>query len=202
MAVKIQYNTNELAFVKANCTLQIKELHKLFCNAFNRFDVSAQNLNALRKRNKWRTGRTGQFEKGAVSHNKGRKGWHAPGSEKGWFKKGVEPVNTLDVGTIREHEDGYLEIKTAPGNRQWRLLQRVIWERCNGKIPAGYVITFIDNNKKNCDLTNLTLLTNAENLKRNSIYNYPDELVQLIQLKGAIKRQINKRTKHEQYSNA
>lgn len=199
---KITYTAEQLEFVKQHCTLEVNALYQAFVNQFKRDDVSAMNLNSLRKRNGWRTGRTGHFAKGNVSHNKGKKGWCAPGSEAGWFKKGAVPANVAEVGTTRETEDGYLEMKMKPGMRQWRLLQRVIWERCNGKIPTGMVVSFLDGNKKNINIKNLVLYTNAENLQRNSIHQYPKEIAALVQLKSQISRQINKRIKNEQYSNA
>ncbi len=198
---KITYTAEQLEFVKQHCTMEINALHQAFVDQFNRDDVSSGNLHALRKRNGWRTGRTGHFAKGSVSHNKGKKGWCAPGSEAGWFKKGSVPANVAKVGAIRETEDGYLEIKIKPGIRQWKMLQRIVYERCNGKIPAGMVVSFLDGNKKNINIKNLVLFTNAENLLRNSMHQYP-ELAALVQLKSQISRQINKRIKNEQYSNA
>jgi len=41
----------------------------------------------------------------------------------------------------------------------------------------------------------LELVTLAENLRRNSIHRFPEDLVQLIQLKGALVRKINRREK-------
>lgn len=42
-------------------------------------------------------------------------------------------------------------------------------------------------------INDILIVTNEENLRLNSIHNYPDELVRLIQVKGALTRQINKR---------
>lgn len=197
--VKIHYSAEELSFLKENCTLPIKELMQAFSNKFNRNDVSIVNLNALRKRNGWKTGRTGCYEKGNVPFNKGQKGWYAKGTEKTRFKKGSVPPNYKPVGSVRITVDGYYEMKMAEGMRQWRLLHRVIWERCNGAIPKNHIVIFIDGNTKNINIKNMALFTKEQNMKRNTLHNYPKEIAHLIQLQGAINRQINKRAKHEQY---
>jgi len=47
-------------------------------------------------------------------------------------------------------------------------------------------------------IDDIAIVTNAENLKLNSMYRYPEEVVSLIHTKGALTRQINKRKKNEQ----
>lgn len=85
----IDYSDEELAWIKACADQPRAETHALFVQIYNRPDVSLSNFNALCKRKGWLTGRTGQFFKGQVSHNAGKKGFCPPGSEKGWFKAGV-----------------------------------------------------------------------------------------------------------------
>ncbi|MES2636657.1 MAG: HNH endonuclease signature motif containing protein [Pseudomonadota bacterium] len=194
--VKINYSQQELDFVKANCTLPIVELYRAFVGKFNRHDVTVKNLNALRKRNEWKTGRTGCFTKDSVPFNKGCKGWYAKGTEATRFKKGTKPPNHKPVGTIRQ-VDGYYEIKVAEGMRQWKLLHRVVWERLNGPIPKGFIVSFLDKNPENINITNMSLFTKVQNMKRNSLHAYPKEIAHLIQLQGAINRQLNKRIKNE-----
>lgn len=46
-----------------------------------------EQIKAYYARFKLNSGLTGYFPKGHEPVNKGRKGYHAPGSEKGWFKK-------------------------------------------------------------------------------------------------------------------
>jgi hypothetical protein len=138
-------------------------------------------------------GKEYRFKKGQAVWNKGMKGLQIGGAET-QFKKGSRPPNYKPVGTIRE-VDGYLEIKMAEGMRQWKQLNRVIWERCNGLIPKNMNVTFLDGNKKNVEITNMALMTKSENMKRNTVHNYPEEIVHLVQLKAALNRQINKRTK-------
>ncbi len=135
-----------------------------------------------------------RFQKGQVPFNKGIKGINYPGMVATQFVKGSRPANYRPVGTIRTNPEGYKDIKVADGMRQWKLLHRINWEAENGSIPKGMVLIFKDNNRENCEVENLELLTKAENMKRNTIHNYPPEIVQLVQLKAALNRQINKRT--------
>ena len=114
------------------------------------------------------------------------------------FKKGSVPVNYRHIGSERITKDGYVEVKVAdPGT--WRLKQRLVWESANGPIPEGHAIRFRNGNKQDCSLENLYLISRADLMKsENSMYaRYPEELRQVIRLKGAIKRQIRKNKRYE-----
>lgn len=160
----IKYTEQELAWVEAHCTLPISKLHQQFCETFSRTDVEAKNLAALRKRKGWLTGRTGCFEKGHSSWNAGMKGYNPGGrSAETRFKKGSMPKNHKPVGSERiDSKDGYVMVKTAEP-RTWRLKHIVEWEKVHGKVPAGHKLWFIDNDRTNCNPSNLKLVTDAEN---------------------------------------
>jgi len=143
-------------------------------------------------------GKAYRFPKGHVPVNKGVKGINYEGMKPTQFKKGTKPPNHRPVGFIRLSRDGYYEMKMAEGMQQFKLLHRVIWERCNGAIPKGQICIFIDGNTRNLEVTNLALLTKMQNMKRNSLHSLPKELAELIQLRGALNRQLNKRNQHEQ----
>lgn len=153
--------------------------------------------NACRLRRGDNIGAEFRFKKGQVPPNKGVKGISYEGSKPTQFKKGSKPPNYRPVGTIRV-VDGYQEIKIAEGMRQWKQLHRVIWERLNGPITKGYNLVFLDGNRENTSIANLSLMSKADNMRRNTVHNYPKDIVHLVQLKAALNRQINKRTKHEQ----
>lgn len=110
------------------------------------------------------SGIDGRFQNGHTPSNKGRKGYRVPGCEKGWFKKGGTPINHKPVGSERVDVDGYTLIKTAEPNI-WMPKHKVIWMEKNGSVPEGYVLTFLDGNKGNITLENLTLITMAESLE-------------------------------------
>ena len=147
-------------------------------------------------------GKDTRFKKGNVPHNKGKKmppELYAKASRT-MFKKGHKPHNTRKDGDISLRGDksgrAYKYIRISEAN--WQLLHRVVWEYHNGKIPKGHNVIFKDGNTMNCNIENLELVSNAENMKRNSFMNnYPEDIQKLIQLKGALNRQINKRRKNE-----
>ncbi len=109
----IVYSAEEMAWLKANRKMVISSYAVAFNAAFHR-DVSAQNLHALRKRKGWRTGRTGCFEKGHGTWNKGKP---HPGTEKSkatQFKKGQLPHTYRGPGHESiDPKDGYAYLIVA-----------------------------------------------------------------------------------------
>lgn len=141
-------------------------------------------------------GRATRFQVGGVSPNKGRKieEWMSPegiaNSSRTRFKKGRPSLNRRPVGSERVNVDGYIEVKIAEPNK-WRQKQRVVWEAAHGPVPAGSMVSFIDGNKQNCELSNLRVMTRADNLRRTSLHNYPDEVREVIHMRAVLKRHIN-----------
>lgn len=117
-----------------------------------------------------------------------------PNSIKSQFKPGSTPVNVKPVGSTRIcSKDGYLLMKMGEGINSFKPIHRIIYERMHGKVPAGFVTYFIDKNKLNISIINLSIISKKDNALRNNIYRYGKEIAQLLQLKASIKRQINKR---------
>jgi len=152
---RIIYSADELAWLEANRTMIISDYHRAFVAQFGRADVSAANLNALRKRKGWKTGRTGRFSKGQTPYNKGRTGYCAPGSEKGWFTPGTKPANRLPMWSERIGKDGYIEMKVPLENpytgHKTRFMHKhkYLWEQANGPVPDGHVLKCLDGDKLN-----------------------------------------------------
>lgn len=151
-----------------------------------------------------------RFRKGQVPANKGlrRPGW-APGRMKQTqFKKGcrtgIAARNWKPIGTILPDSEGFLRIKvrdavhgkeaTGFGNTKvWPLLNRHVWEQQNGPIPPKHLVAFKDRDRGNCAIENLELRSMADNARRNSMWNrLPPEMIQVIQLNGALKRKIRR----------
>ena len=109
------------------------------------------------------------------------------------FKKGNRPHNWKPDGTIVERKDSsnrtYLYYKISDSN--WVLYHNKIWIDYHGKIPAKHVISFKDGNTLNCVISNLELLSMAENAVRNSIHRFPPELKELIKLKSKLTKKLN-----------
>lgn len=141
--------------------LPICELTPLFNAEFATAMTEAQ-IRAFIKNHGIKSGRTGQFAKGAAPWNAGLKGYDPGGrSALTRFKKGDVPVNHRPVGSERVTVDGYIEIKVAEP-ASWDLKHRVVWEREHGPIPPSHVIWFYDNDPTNCEPENLMLVTRAE----------------------------------------
>ncbi len=160
----IPYSQHELNWVSKNRTLPIQELHSDFCKLFNRNDVSATHLSALRKRNGWKTGRTGRFVKGNIPLPNARPG----GPNNTSFKKGNRPHNWKPIGSSRISKDGYVEVKISEP-KTWAQLHVIIWQATNGTIPDGHCVVFKDMDKTNICLDNLELITRNENLQINRL---------------------------------
>lgn len=139
------------------------------------------------------------FKKGHIPPNKGKK-WDEyiskekqEKSRKTTFKKGHVSHNKKPVGYEMKGRDGYWFVKVAEPD-VFKMKHRVLWEKHNGPIPKGTRIMFIDGNPDNITLENLTAITRADAFNKYcSIHTtLPPELREFIQLKGALKRQINK----------
>lgn len=140
-----------------------------------------------------------RFKPGQAPANKGlrRPGWSTGRMRETQFKKGHRPKNWRHpIGSTRLI-DGYQYekiLETSPWTKAWKLSHHLLWQRCGREIPKGHVLVFKDKNPKNITLDNLECVTLAENCRRNSYHTkYPKEVAQLIQLRGALQRQINKR---------
>lgn len=142
----------------------------------------------------------GYFQKGQAPPNKGKKMPKAiyKKCKATMFKKGTVPPNHQPVGYERITVDGYTEIKTGEGLRMFKLKHRVEWEKVNGKLPKGMILVCKSDNKQDCSPANWEPITRAENMSRNTCHNYPKEIASLIQLRGALNRQINKKAKQLQ----
>lgn len=153
-----------MAWLEERKNWVISDLHRAFLEAFQRRDVAAKHLHALRKRKGWKTGRTGHFAKGQAPINKGRKckpgtgGLH-PNSRRTQFKHGQTPHNTNYLGHERISKDGYVEISIAERNpytgfeRRYVLKHRHLWEKANGPLPDGYCLKCLGD-KTDMDLSN------------------------------------------------
>lgn len=144
-----------------------------------------------------------QFKKGIIPHNKGEK--MSPELykklEATMFKIGHSPHNTrkdFDI-SVRKDKSGrsYKYIRTKLG--VWEPYHRYIWERENGKIPEGKILVFKDKNTLNIKIENLELISRKENMERNTIHRYPEDIVRTTRLIGVLNRYINKKLeKNEQ----
>jgi len=63
----------------------------------------------------------------------------------------------VPIGTIKDDGDGYLKIKVGKeySSSGWVRYHRWVYEQNYGKLPRGYKILFLDNNKQNYDPSNM-----------------------------------------------
>ena len=147
-------------------------------------------------------GRNTRFKKGDTPWNKGLS-YSAGGRSKDTrFKPGCRRGNAMHlyqpIGTERVTKDGYLQRKVnddMPLQRRWQMVHRLVWEEHNGPIPKGYAIQFLNGDRQDCRIENLALISRQHLMQQNTVHNLPKELAQVVQLKGAVTRQINKRLK-------
>lgn len=145
-----------------------------------------------------------QFKPGLVPWNKGRE-YHAGGRcAETQFKKGRpahEARNYVALGSHRLCADGYLERKITDDPsivraRRWVAVHRLVWEAAHGPIPKGHLVRFREGMKTTAleEITTdrLECITRAEHARRNHPRNHSPELGRLVQLKGAITRQVNR----------
>lgn len=210
-----KFNPTEIAWLRANCTLVIGEYHRAFCDEFSRTDMSAEQLNALRKRQGWRTGRTGQYPKGSVPLNKGKKcppgvGGRHPNARRTQFAKGGLPHNFCGAGHERvDEKDGYVVMIVAERN-PWTgadtrpvLKHRYLWEQTNGPLPEGFCLKCLDGDKTNTDPENwqaiprgvLPRLNGGRHKKRIAYDAAPTEMKPALMAMAKIEHRIHARAR-------
>lgn len=153
--------------------------------------------------------KAGQFRAGQDPWNKGLHYMPGGGNAHTRFQPGRPPEyshNYKPIGALRISHDGYLQRKTTDDRRlapmrRWECVHRLVWQAAHGPIPAGYIVVFRAG-RKTTDLARITpdaleIVTRAELISRNSVHNLPKPLAQLVQLRGALVRQINRRSKNQ-----
>ena len=112
------------------------------------------------------------------------------------FKKGDLPKNTKYDGaiTIRHNhkergERPYKFIRVKQG--KWELLHRYNWVKAHGSIPKNMVVVFKNGDTMNCEIDNLEIITKKENMLRNTIQRYPDDLKNAIKKLSKLKKAIS-----------
>lgn len=143
--------------------------------------ITLAHLRAYKKNHGIQSGLTGRFEKGHVPYTKG-KTWDdfmspegKANSRKTTFKKGNVPHNGgTPIGALRlrkatrgkKGSHPYFWEKVADPN-VWKLKHQLEWERHNGPIPDGCMVTFADGDTTNWHIDNLILETKAQHAIKN-----------------------------------
>lgn len=141
-----------------------------------------------------------QFKRGLVPWNKGLEFRAGGRNAETQFVKGQKPRNWQPLGSLRITADGYLERKVTnlpgPNNVRWHGVHRLVWVAAHGAIPSGHIVVFKPGQKttalEHITADRLECITRAEHARRNHPNSHSPELARLVQLKGAITRQVNR----------
>lgn len=178
--------------------MSVRQIYqKAMALGLKKTDAYLASPDACRLRRGEHIGKGTQFKPGHSTWNKGIHFDSGGRSHETRFQKGSKPHTWHPVGHERESKEGYLQRKltdTGVTRRDYVAVHHIAWKEAGREIPKGHALVFKDGNKRNFALENLELVSRAELMARNSYHNnYPKEVAQLIQLRGAISRQINKR---------
>jgi hypothetical protein len=147
-----------------------------------------------------------RFEKGHASWNKGTKGVAGvqAACRATQFKPGQHPFNTLPIGSTKLDKSQVLlqKVSDAKGNnsKRWRGVHELVWIAANGPLPPKHIVVFRPGMKTNV-LEEITIdkvecISQADNMRRNTVHNLPKELVPLVRLRAVLTRSINRREKN------
>lgn len=137
-------------------------------DAFNQkyeLNLTLAQMSSLKSRLKLKNGVDTRFKKGDIPATKGTKGMFNVGGNRTSFKKGHRPKNYKPVGTERVDSCGYTLIKVqdkGPWHKRWRHKHRVLWENHNGPIPPGHKLIFLNKDKSDIRIENLSIVTCGE----------------------------------------
>lgn len=165
-----RYSKEELAFIKANCTLNERILAQKMEVYFNKpFNPHA--LNVLRVKRQWLTGRRGRFEKGE---------------------------NLKPIGFERYCKNAKCWLIKASIKRYERK-SHYLWRKAGRKIPRGHIIDYKDGNSRNCTLENLELISRVEMAWRKKLqyHQLNDEIKPTFSAFVKLKEGINQRKKEK-----
>lgn len=174
---------------------------KLGLSKSEAFQAAYRERQAMRARADPRV-RQNQFPKGLQPWNKGKAGSTGthPNCRAHQFKPGNAPHTTLPLGSYRINTDGHLQQKVSAesGNnsKRWRNVAELVWCAAHGPVPPKHIVVFKPgmgtNRLELITLDRVECISLAENMRRNSWRTRYPELASLVQLKGAVARQVNR----------
>lgn len=122
------------------------------------------------------------------------------------FKPGNKPQTWLPIGSTKLDKQGNLICKvsdTGDKRADWIPAHRLAWVAANGPVPPGHIVVFRPGmhttEPDQITADRVECITRAENMRRNTYHRYGPEVAKLVQLRGAINRQIRKREKEQNH---
>jgi hypothetical protein len=143
---------------------------------------------------------SGRLKPGNVPPNKGTHFVAGGRSAETRFKPGSKPHTTRPVGSYRINPDGHLQQKiseaSGSNSKRWRGVAELVWCEANGPLPPKHIVVFKPGMRttalEEITLDRVECISLAENARRNHPRNKHPELARIVQLKGAITRQVNR----------
>lgn len=200
MAKHHNYTVEQIAWLKSRRTLSRRAITLAFNSTFGA-SISEGAIKGTMQRNGIKTGRTGQFEKGESSWNRGKVGVN--GVSATCFQKGRLPHNHNPLGHVRYcDKNGYMSVKmtdTRTTRKDYVAVHRLVWEHYHGPIPPSHIISFIDGDIYNFKIENLEMLSRALHATRCKLkyHSYPIELRPQLDVMIDLHRSLAKRSKRE-----
>ena len=101
---------------------------------------------------------------------------------------------------------GNLERKITNGGpypaARWKPVHRLVWEAAHGPVPKGFIVVFKPGRhsivEAEITLDRLELLSYAENMRRNTIHNYPPAIKDAMRARGVLNRAVRKAQKESE----
>jgi hypothetical protein len=159
----------------------------------------------LRKSGQYIAANAGRFKPGNTPPNKGKPHPTRGRTGETQFKAGGKPTNTMPIGSYRLNADGHLQqkVREASGSnsKRWRTVAELVWVKANWPLPPKHIVVFKPGQRTNVlqEITpdRVECISLAENARRNHPKNKHPELAKLVQIKGAITRQVNRIKRQE-----
>ena len=141
MRTRRKYTQEMLDWVeKHQAGITRQELADRF-NAEFGFDTKAVNMISLCGKRGWENGLSGRFKKGGNAWTRNRLGYSTS--------------KRLPIGSESNDTGGYTIVKVSHKHPRWIGKHVIKWQEVNGEIPDGYMLRFLDGDKKNIELNNL-----------------------------------------------
>jgi hypothetical protein len=118
------------------------------------------------------------------------------------FKPGQSAHNAMPIGSYRVSSDGYLQRKVSnasgSNDKRWRSVHELVWIELNGPVPDKHIVIFKPGMRttvlEEITIDRVECISLVENMRRNTLHNYPPAIVQVTLLRARLVRQINKRS--------
>lgn len=164
MIKRMKYSKEHIDWLRENVPgTPYKAVAEAFNSRFN-LNQSVQAIELQARKNGIYNGiKGGQFEKGQTPWNKGVK-VRPEVLDKirpTQFKQGDKVWNHRPIGSERIDKNGYIVIKVAEP-RKWRLKHLVEWEKYNPPLEKNEAIVFLDQDRRNTDISNLKKVTRSQ----------------------------------------